>query len=233
MYRGAAKGSTPSTAPNPTAPKAFCLVNIQGHIHTHHHSIWDHKYSQQDRCPRVLYAGPHAGQASMGPSPACLHCTNCHIWRVTPRFLPSANLSEEPECLPYCNPCQSSCWESHSSQPGATSDSPNGDPRRVHLWPLERLDPGGIEPQRSRGVAQGETRTDQEAAGQMGIPVSHSNLDLGKMSLIRHQIKLTDQMPFKECYWQIPHMYVDVKDHLWEMLDISAIQKSHSPCPIG
>ena len=33
---------------------------------------------------------------------------------------------------------------------------------------------------------------------------SHSDLDQGKMSLIRHQIELTDQMPFKECYWQIP-----------------------------
>ena len=39
-----------------------------------------------------------------------------------------------------------------------------------------------------------------------------------------------DWMPFKEHYQCIPpHMYDDVKAHLKEMLDIGAIQKSHSP----
>ena len=30
---------------------------------------------------------------------------------------------------------------------------------------------------------------------------SHRDLDLGKMSLIKHWIELTDWTPFKECYW--------------------------------
>ena len=30
---------------------------------------------------------------------------------------------------------------------------------------------------------------------------AHSNLDIGKTSLIKHQIEVTDQMPFKEHYW--------------------------------
>ena len=59
---------------------------------------------------------------------------------------------------------------------------------------------------------------------------SHSNLDLGKTSLIKHQIELTDWTPFKDHYQHIPpHMYDDMKAHLQEMLDIGAIQKSHSP----
>ena len=41
----------------------------------------------------------------------------------------------------------------------------------VCLWSPERLNPGGIEPPGSRGVAQGGTRSGQEAAGQMGTPV--------------------------------------------------------------
>ena len=50
------------------------------------------------------------------------------------------------------------------------------------------------------------------------------------MSLIKHQIDLTDWMPFKKYYQQMPHhMYDDMKAHLLEMLDIGAIQKSHSP----
>ena len=40
-----------------------------------------------------MYAGPHAYRASMGAPAACLHCTYHCIWRDTPRFLLSANLS--------------------------------------------------------------------------------------------------------------------------------------------
>ena len=107
----------------------------------------------------------------MGPPAAHIHCTNCHIWRVTPRLLPSANLSEEPGCPPHCNSCQSSCWLGHSGQPGATSGSPDGNLQRVCPWPPERWDPGGTELPGSRRVAQGGTRSGQEAAGQMGTSV--------------------------------------------------------------
>ena len=59
---------------------------------------------------------------------------------------------------------------------------------------------------------------------------AHSNLDLGKTALTKHKIKLTDQTPFKEHYRHIPtHMYDDVRAHIQEMLDISAIHWLHSP----
>ena len=58
----------------------------------------------------------------------------------------------------------------------------------------------------------------------------HSNLDLGKTTLTKHKITLTNQMPFKECYRCIPcHMYNDVRAHIQEMLDIGTIYRSHSP----
>ena len=57
------------------------------------------------------------------------------------------------------------------------------------------------------------------------------NLDLGRTTLIKHKIEVTDQMSFKEHYWCIPpHMYDDVKAHLQEMLDIGAIWELHSSC---
>ena len=57
-----------------------------------------------------------------------------------------------------------------------------------------------------------------------------SDLDLGKTALTKHKIQLTDETSFKEHYWHIPpHMYDDVRAHIQEMLDISAIHKSHSP----
>ena len=59
-----------------------------------------------------------------------------------------------------------------------------------------------------------------------------TDLDLGKTSLIKHWIELTDLMPFKDCYQYIPpHIYDNVKAHLLEMLDIGTIRKSHSPRP--
>ena len=54
--------------------------------------------------------------------------------------------------------------------------------------------------------------------------------ELGKTSLVQHDIKLDDMTPFKECYQRIPqHHYEDIKKHLQEMLKIGAICKSASP----
>ena len=55
---------------------------------------------------------------------------------------------------------------------------------------------------------------------------THSDLDLGKTSFIKHWIKLTDLTPFKKHYQCIPpHMYNNMKAHLQQMLDIGAIRK--------
>ena len=74
---------------------------------------------------------------------------------------------------------------------------------------------------------------EQEQARELLLKWEHlfacSDLDLGKTSLIKHHIELTDWLPFKDHYQCIPsHMYNDVKDHLQEMLDIGDIRKSYS-----
>ena len=54
--------------------------------------------------------------------------------------------------------------------------------------------------------------------------------ELGKTSLVQHEIQLSDKTPFKERYKRIPpHQYEEVRKHLQEMLDIKAIHKSTSP----
>ena len=54
--------------------------------------------------------------------------------------------------------------------------------------------------------------------------------ELGKTSLVQHDIKLDDMTPFKEWYQRIPpHQYEEVKKHLQERLEIGAICKSTSP----
>ena len=58
---------------------------------------------------------------------------------------------------------------------------------------------------------------------------SWNDLDLGKTSIVKHSIKLTDSTPFKECYRCIPlGMYEEVKAHMQDMLDIGAIHPSNS-----
>ena len=50
------------------------------------------------------------------------------------------------------------------------------------------------------------------------------DMNLGKMSLVKHSIRLTDNTPYKECYRHIPpSMYQEVFNHHKEMLEIDAI----------
>ena len=59
---------------------------------------------------------------------------------------------------------------------------------------------------------------------------SWNDLDLGKTSLVKHSIKLTDPTPFKECYRCIPPgIYEEVMAHIQEMIDMDAIHPPISP----
>ena len=59
---------------------------------------------------------------------------------------------------------------------------------------------------------------------------SKNDLNLGKCNILKHNIQLTDQQPFKERYRRIPpHLFEEVKQHLQEMVEVGAIRKSFSP----
>ena len=59
---------------------------------------------------------------------------------------------------------------------------------------------------------------------------SKNDLDMGRTNLVKHHIKLTDSIPFKEAYRRIPpQMYDEVKAHIQEMLDLGTIRPSNSP----
>ena len=79
----------------------------------------------------------------------------------------------------------------------------------------------------------GWTEADQQEALKFltdyGAVFAENDMDLGKTSLVKHHINLTDYRPFKERYRCIPpHQYEEVRKHLQEMLDIGAICKSRS-----
>lgn len=55
-------------------------------------------------------------------------------------------------------------------------------------------------------------------------------LDLGNTDIVKHEIHLTDDVPFKEPYRRVPPALIDeVREHLQEMLDMGAIRSSQSP----
>ena len=59
---------------------------------------------------------------------------------------------------------------------------------------------------------------------------SKTNMDMGRTNLVKHHIKLTDPVPFKEAYRRIPpQMYDEVKAHIQEMLNLGAFRPSNSP----
>ena len=59
---------------------------------------------------------------------------------------------------------------------------------------------------------------------------SKHDLNMGRTNLVKHNIVLTDPIPFKERYRTIPpQLFNEVKAHLKEMLDLGAIRHSNSP----
>ena len=57
-----------------------------------------------------------------------------------------------------------------------------------------------------------------------------SPLELGRMLLVKHTIKVVDPKPFKERYRRIPpHQFEEVRKHLKEMEEVGAIRRSISP----
>ena len=191
--------------------------------------IWYCQHIWQYQCQGTLYAGSHAGRANTRPPVAYISGADCNLWRITSGVCLGAHLFVKLK-LSFCwKPCKSSGWPGHACQPSTTGGPPGRDlegstcnPQKG--WNVEALDLQGL----------GEwPKTEQEQARELPLEWEHlfacSNLDLGRTTLIKHQIEVMDWTPFKEHYLCTPHMYDDVKAHLQQMLDIRPTWKLHSP----
>ena len=92
-------------------------------------------------------------------------------------------------------------------------------------WILDLIDLSGIEnwPEHLQVEAK-------EMLKRNAKTFSKSDLDMGRTNLVKHHIKLTDPVPFKEAYRRIPpQMYDEDKAYIQEMLDLGAIRPSNSP----
>ena len=64
----------------------------------------------------------------------------------------------------------------------------------------------------------------------MVIYILNGPTDLGKTDIVEHEIKLTDETPFKKPYRRIPPaIYEEARQNLKGILDAGAIQPSNSP----
>ena len=92
-------------------------------------------------------------------------------------------------------------------------------------WILDLIDLSGLEnwPEKLQHEAKEMLKRNAKV-------FSKDDMDMGRTNLVKHHIKLTDPVPFKEAYRRIPpQMYDEVKTHLQEMLDLGAIRPSNSP----
>ena len=92
-------------------------------------------------------------------------------------------------------------------------------------WILDLIDLSGLEnwPEKLQHEAKEMLKRNAKV-------FSKDDMDMGRTNLVKHHIKLTDPVPFKEAYRRIPpQMYDGVKTHLQEMLDLGAIRPSNSP----
>ena len=59
---------------------------------------------------------------------------------------------------------------------------------------------------------------------------SQTDLDMGRTDVTKHPMTLQDYLPFKEKARRVPpHLYEEVRQHLWQMLDLDVIRPSNSP----
>ena len=125
------------------------------------------------------------------------------------------------------SPIQENTYEKAAGNTPQSSQSENSfgenDDRLSKI--LEKLDLKGIE---------SCTKQQQQSVRKLLKEYQHlfalNVKELGKTSLVQHEIQLSDKTPFKERYRRIPpHQYEEVRKHLQEMLDIGAIHRSTSP----
>ena len=92
-------------------------------------------------------------------------------------------------------------------------------------WVLEKLDLSGM--QYFSDKLQSKAR---DLLCSNSDIFSKHDLNMGRIDLIKHDIKLTDPNAFKKSYRRIPpDLYDETTAHCKEMLDLGAIRKSQSP----
>ena len=191
----------------------FGTVNVHASTSVKGHCMWVHVLTEPMPGPQLPAAVvPMAAYGELHPGssrvPICLCNLNAHTIEIPTKAM-VGQVAPANQVPPVVHLTRTTKEMSNKASKG---------------WDLEALDLQGLTEW---------PESEQEQAGELLLKwehlFAHSDLHLGKTTLIKHKIQLMDQTPFKEHYQHIPpHMYNDVRSHIQEMLDISAICKLHS-----
>ena len=188
----------------------FSIINIRANTSVKGHCMQVHVLTEPVLGPQLpaavvptaTYGELHPGSSRI---PVCLHNLSTHAVDVAAKMVIRQVVPANQVC-PVVHPTRTAPETKYPAQKG---------------WVLEALDLQGL-----KEWTESEQKKARELLLRWEHLFIHSNLDLGKTALTKHKIMLTDQMPFKEHYRCIPsHMYDDMRAHIQEMLDISAIHQ--------
>ena len=191
----------------------FSTINVWANTSVRGHCMWVHVLMELKLSPQLPAAVlPTATDRELCPGssrvPVCLHNLSAHAVEIPTKTV-VGQVAPTNQILLVVHPTRTA--KETKTQP-------------LKGWVLEALDLQGV-----TDWPESEHDWARELLLKWEHLFAHSNLDLGKTALIKHKIRLTDQMPFKEHYRCIlPHMYNNMRAHIQEMLDICAIHKLHS-----
>ena len=192
----------------------FHMVNVRANASVKWHCMKVHVLTKPALGPQMpaavmpiaIYGELHPGSSRV---PVCLHNLSTHTMQIPTKTVVGQVIPANQVPL-VVHPTRTAKETVNKASKG---------------WVLEALDLQGL-----KEWPESEQKWTRELLLKWEHLFAHSNLDLGKTALIKHKIRLTEQMPFKEqCRPIPPHMYDDVRAHIQEMLDIGAFHKLHSP----
>ena len=192
----------------------FHMVNVKANASVKGHCMKVHILTEPAlgaQLPAAVVLIATYGELHPGSSriPVCLHNLSAHAMEIRAKTVVGQVIPAN-QVPPVVHPTRTAKETTNKASKG---------------WVLEALDLQGLKEW---------PESEQKQARELLLKWEHlfvcSNPDLGKTALIKHKIRLTEQMLFKKWYRQIPpHMHGNVRAHIQEMLDIGAIHKLHSP----
>ena len=154
-------------------------------------------------CPRVVSLG---SSGSTAPIPVCVCNLSTRVIEIPPRSL-------------LCSINGVDVVDSWTPDSSVKKQEPK----------VTKLEDLGVKVE-TDNLTQDQVRKAKDVLGSWSHIFSTGPTDLGRTDLVEHEIKLTDDTPFKEPYRRIPPgLYEEVRQHLKEMIEAGAIQPSKSP----
>ena len=217
-------GIVRSTNNHPLELQPFETITVSGQVRKHRDiesvvtEATDTASSRIGVCPRVVTLSKPGKTARV---PVRIFNMSASVLSIPPKSVLCQ--LQEVKVIRQCNPFDNQKTTAFTRQQLATTPDMHNDEKAFSLSDI------GLDLADSKLTdEQKETATQLFAKWQHVF--SRGPTDLGHTNLVKHEIKLTDEKPFKEPFRRIsPAMIEEVREHIAEMLEADAIRPSQSP----